>query len=52
MAKGTKAGKSQPTKAGKHKIRPRAGEWGFMVRGKGKSQFQETQDRKRDSGKQ
>lgn len=52
MAKETKADKSQPAKAGKHKIRPRAGEWGFIVRGKGKSQFQKTQDRKRNSGKQ
>ena len=29
-----KTDKAQSTKAGKHKIRPRAGEWGFLVRGK------------------
>ena len=46
MAKETKTDKSQSAKAGKHKIRPRAGEWGFLVRGKGKSQVQKTQDRK------
>ena len=47
-----KANKAQATKGGRYKIRPRAGDWGFLVKGKGKSQFQRTQDRKQDSGKQ
>ena len=46
-----KSDKAQSTKAGKNKIRPRAGDWGFLVKGKGKSQFQRTQDRKQDRGK-
>ena len=47
-----KANKAQAIKAGRYKIRPRAGEWGFLVKGEGKSQFQKPQDKKQGIGKQ
>ena len=40
-----KANKSKSTKSdGKNKVRPRAGEWGFLVRGKGKPQGQKAKE--------
>lgn len=33
--------------SGKNKIRPRAGDWGFLVRGKGKEQFQRIRDKQK-----
>ena len=44
MAKTDKS-KSRLSKEGRNKVRPRAGEWGFLVRGKGKPQGQKLKDK-------
>lgn len=42
-----KANKSKSTKSdGKNKVRPRAGEWGFLVRGKNKPQGQKLKSKR------
>lgn len=44
MAKTNKS-KLRSSKEGRNKVRPRAGEWGFLVRGKGKPQGQKLKDK-------